>query len=137
MSNKDWLDNITTQLINADVFINENGNKAVEVSLSVLNRLIEQAEGVQELEYRNTVIENRNYELEQKFKDYQEVNKNMYDMCGDFKFENLKLEQQNKRYRETIKKATDILDDFERYGNKCATKAYITLIEALESESNA
>lgn len=65
--------------------------------------LVEQADRKQELEYRNGVIENRNYELEKSIKDYQKVNKNMYDKCGDFKFENLKLEQQNNRYREAFR----------------------------------
>ena len=51
---------------------------------------------------------------------------------GDVLNENLKLEQQNKCYRETLEKAEYELDDFERYGNKSATKAYITICEALE-----
>ncbi|MCC2249095.1 hypothetical protein JUJ52_03860 [Virgibacillus sp. AGTR] len=39
------------------------------------------------------------------------------------------------RYKQAIEEATDILDDVERYGNKCATNAYIKLCEALKGES--
>ena len=46
---KEWLEDKKKQLNNATIFINENGNEAVEVSLSVLNKLIEQAERVQGL----------------------------------------------------------------------------------------
>ena len=50
---EDWLKDKKEQLKRATVFINENGNEAVEVSLSVLNKLFEQAERVQELEEQN------------------------------------------------------------------------------------
>ena len=50
---EDWLKDKKEQLKSATVFINENGNEAVEVSLSVLNKLFEQAERVNELEQQN------------------------------------------------------------------------------------
>lgn len=50
---EDWLKDKKEQLRSATVFINENGNEAVEVSLSVLNKLFEQAERVNELEQQN------------------------------------------------------------------------------------
>lgn len=49
---KEWLEDKKNQLKNATVFINENGNEAVEISIKVINKIIEQAERVQELEQK-------------------------------------------------------------------------------------
>lgn len=64
MSNREWLEDKKVQLKNATVFTNENGNEAVEISLTVLNRLIEQAERA---EYNNIWAE--------RVRKYKEQNK--------------------------------------------------------------
>ena|GEM_PF-3955048 len=47
---KEWVEDKKKQLESATVFINENGNEAVEISLTVLTKLFEQVERVPELE---------------------------------------------------------------------------------------
>ena len=61
--NKDWLKDKEEQLKSATVFVNENGNEAVEVSVSVLNKLFEQAERSEVLaeQYDITLEENKVY----------------------------------------------------------------------------
>lgn len=79
--NKEWLDDKKEQLKNATVFINEFGNEAVEVSVSVLNKFIKTAERVQELE--------------------SELNKQL-EIGYFFEGETHDLAEQNKRYRELL-----------------------------------
>ncbi len=80
MNNREWLEDKKNQLKNATVFVNENGNEAVEVSLTVLNRLFEQAERA---EYNNIWSE--------RVRKYKEQNERYREYLG-------RLQRASKRY---------------------------------------
>src|SRR5699024_12660051 len=78
------------QLENATVFINENGNEAVEISLTVLNKLFEQAERADELERKNYDLRE---DLAGRHSTVEELNEKIDELW-----------KQNKRYRMSVEK---------------------------------
>lgn len=93
---EDWLKDKKEQLKSATVFINENGNEAVEVSLSVLNKLFKQAERVQVLELEVN-----------DWKDEVKKWQRFYEESVESHLETMALLRstlnQNKRYRKALK----------------------------------
>jgi|SRR5690625_5232145 len=91
----EWLDGIKEQFDEADRFPNKHGNKAVEVSESVMDALIKQAERVEELEkIKESHIEELGYVDERL----------------------LEAEAQNQRYKEAlieVKKSLHLVQIFE------------------------
>src|SRR5690625_2116641 len=114
---KEWVEDKKKQLENATVFINENGNEAVEISLTVLNKLFEQAERADELERKNYDLRE---DLAGRHSTVEELNEKID-----------KLWIQNKCYREAIQEAMELNHD-ENF-NYDVDKV---LLKALESESH-
>src|SRR5699024_5068563 len=97
LMSKEWVEDKKKQLENATVFINENGNEAVEISLTVLNKLFEQAQRADELERKNYDLRE---DLAGRHSTVEELNEKIDELW-----------KQNKRLREDIQEAMELNHD--------------------------
>lgn len=111
---KEWLEDKKKQLNNATIFINENGNEAVEVSLSVLNKLIEQAERIQEFELEINDWREEVQKWQQFYKESEESHLETKELLHS-------TINEIKRYREALEKI-EMVTEFKSEANEIANK---------------